>query len=310
MRHAVSRRLSTIASAWKNQAYIAAMVMPIVMVNARHFEWRKFTRDWKIPETRVGSTGEPVRVGQDSVLVNASTENHALGFEVPVEDVEDQRRQEATNQADIVGTETEATTDLLMLAQEQRVANIVQDTANYDTSLAATLSGKSQWSHADSNPVKAIKEALSKVPIRPNTLVIGQEAFDVLCMHPRVAKLVHANDGDVALASPEQIARAFNLDHVLVGQSFHNTANRGQDESLARVWGKHAALLRVERMPGTARNPKPCFGLTAMFGERMVSTWMNHRGGAMGVLEGKVAEMCKEIVISKEAGYLFKAAVA
>lgn len=306
MAYALNKRLSTIATAWMNTNYIANLVMPPVQVPGAAFERREFTRDWKIPDAKVGRTGNPTRVGQEATLVSEAVNNYALSWEVALSDIDDQRRQDGANQVDIVGTEVEATADYLMLAREKRVSAMVTNSSNYASGSSSTLSGASQWSHTSSNPVVAIKNALRSTPIRPNVMVIGHAAFDTLSMHAKMAKLIHANDGDVAIVSPEQIARAFMLVTVLVGMTWFDSANPGQDENLSKLWGKHCALLRVENMPGTPRNPKPVWGMTGMLGSRMAYQWTDPEGGVAGVLRGKVAERCSEIVVAKEAGYLFK----
>ena len=304
--YAVNNRLSTIANAWRNDMYIADQVMPVVQVPAANFERREFTRDWRIPNTEIGNTGIPHRVGQNSTLVQEALNNHALGWEVSLTDLEDQRNQDMANSVDIIGHEVEATVDLMALAREQRVAKQVAASANYTTDNLTTLSGTSKWSAKESKPIKALIDALRSMPVRANCMVIGHNAWDALSTHPQVAKLVNRSDGDVAIASPMQLAAYLRLDRILIGMSWSDKSKQGQSEDLEKLWGNNCALLRLDAMPGTPRNPKPVWGLTAQLGGRRVYQWRDLEPGVDGVVKGKVADRCKELVIFKEAGYLFK----
>jgi hypothetical protein len=154
---------------------------------------------------------------------------------------------------DPIGRATALLTNLIILDREVRVANLVFANATYPAANRTTLAGVSQWSdYTNSDPLAAIMNALDGVVIRPNVAVFGRATFTKLRMHPKVVQAVLgvANTGagqSAGAVSRQAIADLLELDEVLVGESFYNTAKKGQTQSLARAWGKHAAFLYRDR---------------------------------------------------------------
>lgn len=312
----VQPRLTQIAMAVKPEGMIADQVCPRVPVEGEKFIYSKLdkTDAYTIPDTKVGRSSEPNTVEFGATDVTDSTEDHGLDDFVPNKDIENARN---TN-FDPLATSTELTALLLDLSREQRVANLYNTLATYDAALRATLSGTSQWSdHTNSDPLGAILDALDSMLLRPNIAVMGRLVWTKLRTHPKIvaAALSRGVAGSAERASGvlsmQAVADLLELRAIFVGEPFINTAAKGQTPSYSRLWGKHAAFLRIDTNVRSARGmAMPTFALTAQWSTRFAGTIQDAKRGLTGGQIVRVGEHVKELVTFQEAGYFFQNAVA
>ena len=75
--------------------------------------------------------------------------------------------------------------------------------------------------------------------------------WTALRQHPKIVEAVAATGaGDQAsgIVMKEAVAELFEVDRVLVGMAWYQSAKRGQADAFARLWGKHAcAITRAAR---------------------------------------------------------------
>jgi hypothetical protein len=98
------------------------------------------------------------------------------------------------------------------------------------------------------------------------------------------------------------------IQKVVVGAGFVNTARKGQAVNNQRVWGKHAAFLYVDKEAAMAQ--QPCWGFTAQWGDRVAGEMPEPKMGIRGSQRVRVAESVKEVVSATALGYYFQNAVA
>jgi hypothetical protein len=130
---------------------------------------------------------------------------------------------------------------------------MVTTTANYATGLSTTLSGTAQWNdYVNSNPIADIKTARlamhAKIFTEPNTAIIPYQVMAQLEDHPDFIERIKYSQRGVI--TPELIATLFNIPRIIVPGVGYNTANPGQAESLAYIWGKDVVLAYVPSRPG------------------------------------------------------------
>ncbi len=302
----VQPELTAIAIAYRNARLIADDVLPRVGVGVQTFKYLKHTKEdrFTIPDTKVGRKSAPNEVDFSATEVEASTQDCALDDPIPQADIDN-----APVNYDPLGNSAEGLTDLIMLDREKRVADLVFDAAQYATANKATLSGTSQWSDfTNSDPVANLMTGLDACIMRPNVMVIGRAAFTKLAMHPKIAKAVLGNAGDVTIATRAQLAALFELEDVLVGEGWLNTAKKGQAASMARVWGKHCALVYRNRTANTRGGTT--FGFTAQFGSRISGAEADSKIGMRGGQRVRVGESVKELITANDLGYFIQNAVA
>jgi hypothetical protein len=314
----VQPRLSAIALAYRNVRFIADSVLPRVFVDSPTFKYSTFTKEdaFTVPDTKVGPKSRVNEIDWTATESTAQTQDYALEDAVPYFDVQAAqaaRTQGGVNPIDPEARSTELITDLISLDRENRVAALVFNLASYATANKTTLAGVTQWSDTTSDPVTAILTAFDGMLTRPNIGVFGRAVYTKLRMHPKVTAAVFSQGGNAAqggVVSRQAIADLLELDQVLVGESFLNTAKKGQTATYGQVWGKHAAFLyqnpQVQGPQGGIT-----FGVTAQWGQRIAGTIGSDSSiGMRGGTRVRVGEAVKELVLASDAGYFFQNAVA
>lgn len=303
---------TAIALAYQNKALIADRVLPRAPVTAREFKYDVFTKaeGFTVPSTLLGRKGVPNEVEFSAKEETASVADYGLQFVVPQEDIEAAAGKPAL---DPLGRHTTQTTELILLDREKRVADLVFNANTYPTGNKETLSGDDQWDAFDtSDPVEAILAAKEAMLMTPNKLVLGSQVLFNLRRHPKVIAAVFPQGGNAVsggVASLQAIADLFELDEIIVGASRINIAKPGQTPNLARLWGKHAALLRIAPLVNVRGNDIS-FGMTAQYGDRIAMTRPDPDIGLRGGVRGKVGESVKELITAADCGYFFQNAVA
>jgi hypothetical protein len=295
---------TAIALAYKNKAFIADEVMPRVRVGTEEFTYYKWDTDnFKIPDLTVGRTSMIQRDNISATELSSKTADYALEIPVPQKDID-----QAPAGLDPLGAAAERIAAKLATAREKRVADIVFNAANYKaTTNKATLSSTSQWSHADSDPIKAILEAMDGMLVRPNIMVVGRQVYTALMRHPKLVAASHGNSGLYGLAGKSFLADLFELQDIYVGEAFIDSTKKGQTQSMARCWGKHAALLYRET---GATVGTMTYGFTAQFNDRVAMQWEDRNIGLYGGKMIRVGESVKELMTANDLGYLFTDAAA
>lgn len=312
----VNPALTAIAIGYSNpaQTLIADQVLPRVPVASESFKWTEYplAEGFTVPETRVGRTGQPARVEFTGTEKDGSTEDHGLDDMIPISDINEAARQRAAGLSsfDPRARAVEGLTNLIRLAREIRVASLVHAAATYATGRKITLSGTSQFSdYTNSDPISVLKTALEGTLVfRPNTLVMGQAVWSKLSSHPHLVNAVRGNLTNKGVITREELAALLEIKQVLVGESYVNTAKKGQEVSLARVWGKHIAALYLDPTATTQRGIT--FGITAQVGTRIAGSVEDPNIGLEGGERVRVGEKVKELIVAKDVGYFVENAVA
>lgn len=303
----VDPKLTAIAIAYRNPdiALIADDVLPRTPVS-EEFKYSLYEKGqgFTVPDAQVGRKSTPNEIDFNATEVSATVLDYGFDDLIPNRDIE------ADNQGiDPLGMAVSFLTNLVNLAREQRVASLVFNNASYVVGNKATLSGTSQWSdQANSDPVKAIGDALDVPVMRPNIATFGQQTWTALRRHPKIVQAVFGTNQGAGMVSRQQFADLFELQQVLVGQGFINSARKGQAVSLTRVWGKHASFIYRDRAAGPQQGAT--FGFTGQFGDRIAGMIDEPTIGLKGSVRVRSGEMVKELVTATDLGYYFENAVA
>ncbi len=302
---------TAIALAYQNRAFIADEVLPRMTVTERSFKWDLRTKAdlFNIPETRVGRKGVPSEVEFTAVEQTDSVLDYGLDDVVPQEDVDAARGKPGL---DPLGRAVEGIMELIGLQREKRVADLVFAAATYPVGSKTTLAGVTQWSDTTSDPLTAINTAKEGALVDFNTLVISGQVWLQLRKHPKIVAAVLPQGGNASVggqASLQAVADLFEVERVLVGRAWYNSAKPGQTFSQTRIWGKHAALLRIVPAAGLRGNGIT-FGGTAQYGTRIAGTMPEPKVGLRGATRARAGESLKELVMAADAGYFFENAVA
>lgn len=312
----VDPALTAIAIGYRNEAYtlIADQVLPRVTVGGEKFKWTKFNAGERltVPNTRVGRTGAPNRVEFSGTEVDDSVDDYGLDVPIPNSDITEAARLRAQGHSlyDPEAEAVEGLADLMLLDREVRIAGIVHNAATYAAGRKVTLSGTSQLSdYTNSTPIPVLKTAIEgTLGPRPNTVVMGFSVWSKLSSHPHIVNAIRGNLTNQGIVTREEFARLFEIKNLLVGESFVNTARKGQTEVLSRVWGKHIAVLHLN--PMASRQRSLTFGFTAQYGSKVSGRIEDEDIGLQGGTRIRNGERIKELIVAQDCGYFIENAVA
>jgi hypothetical protein len=297
--------LMAITLAYRNAKLIGDDVSPRVPVGSMQFKYYSFPKGqaFTIPDTHVGRKGQPNRVDFSAAETAGSCEDNGLEDGVPQEDILN-----APPNYNPLGHATEMLTDLVALDREVRLSDQIFAAANYASGFKVQLAGADQWSDATSDPIGDIGAGLDVPVMRPNVMVIGRLAYSALAKNPKIVEACSTSGADSGIARRKAIAELFELEDILVGEAWLNTAKKGQTATLARVWGKHAALIYRNKLANTQRGLT--MFLTAQFGTRLAGNWEDKNVGLRGGQIVRVGESVKEIQMANDLGYFIQDAAA
>ncbi|MFP4137476.1 MAG: hypothetical protein ACLFSR_03870 [Halomonas sp.] len=303
-RHApfpIDEHLTQIALAYHNRDFIADRVMPRVTVGKQEFNYYVHNKGdaFTVPETRVGRKSRPNEVSFEANERTDSTRDYGLDDVIPHSDMEN-----ADERYNPLDYSTEMLSELLELDRERRVAEQTFNPDTYGSSHTEALSSTDKWDTPDSKPLQALTDAIETPLVRPNVLVLGSKAWTKLSMHPELVKAMHGTSGDAGRISRSFLAELLEIDEILVGQAFANSANQAQDPNIKRLWGNHAAL--IYRNSNATTRGGVTFGLTAQWGDRVAGQWEERDAGLRGGTRVRVGWSLRELVVAPDVGYLFQ----
>jgi len=307
----VNPQLTAIALSYRNTELVADRVFPRIAAHDE-FRYTKWTQSegFTVPDLKIGRKSEANEVEFGGVEVVDSCVDYGLRDAVPVADM---RKAEGTK-FDPMGTATMGITRLVDLAREIRCANLAFTAGNYATAYKSTLSGTGQWSdYTNSNPISAILSALDAMLMRANKIVMGQAVWTILRQHPKVVEAVKATGAGgvnaAGVVARQAVADVLEVQEIIVGTGWQNTAAKGLAATMTRVWGKHCALMYTEPVAGTQN--ATTFGFTAEAGGgKRVRTWFDDKRGADGSEVIQLVDTVKEVMPAPDLGFLFTNAVA
>lgn len=266
------------------------------------FKWMKFdfAQGITVPDTKVGRKSAPNEVEFAATEQTASCEDYGLDDVIPNLDISNAPQGYDPEQAAALYL-----MDLIELDREVRAAAIAFNAANYAATNKTTLAGTSQWSHASSDPIADIGAAADAMVMRPNKLTLGQAGWSALRRNPNVLKAITQSGTDKGMARREAVADLLELDEIIVGAAWVNSAKPGQAAVRVRTWGKHALLTRHEPIATSARQ-MPTYGWTAQYGERVSGSIDEPKIGLRGSRRVRSGESVKEVLSAPDLGYFFE----
>lgn len=304
--------LTAIAVAYRQAGLIADQVLPYVAVNTQEFRYKKYALadDFTVPATLVGRKGAPQQVEFGETELTDSVQDHALDAPVPNVDIEAHDRARAsgnTGGTDPMMRATSMVMELGMTAREKRAADLVFNAANYAAGNKATLGVGSYLSDDAVKPHNVITDALDTMIMRPNVAVFGRTAWSKISRNPNLVKAVYGQGTEQGQVTRQAFADLFELQEVLVGDGWVNTAKKGQAPVMVRIWGKHVSFMHRNMNADTQYGIT--FGFTARFGNRLGGYIEDPDMGMRGGKRARAGESVKELITANDLAYLFENAV-
>ena len=303
-----SKELTALALKYKNpdRVFIADAIFPKAAVGTEAFEYQRIPTGtlFTLPDTRLGELSAWPTVTFSTEKVPASTKDE--GIMVPLSN---KVIKQAPAGSDPKALAVEFATTIMQLRREVRAAALAFTAANHPAGRKTTLAGAAQWSDDTSNPLAVIRAALDNCLIRPNMLALGQPVWSELATHPRLVKAAGVSESGEGIISRAQLATLLEINEVLVGEAFVNTAKPGEASTITRCWGKHALAFYRDSTVSFA-TPGVTFGLTAEYGSRVAGTNEEQLMGLRGGVEVYTGESLAELIIAQDCAHFWENAVA
>lgn len=309
----IDQYATNVSVAYRNTAYIADSVLPLIPVTKKSGKIAKYTKaDWFRDEVKLRAPGAPpaeVDYGLDTAG-EYDCLPYAMAKRVPWEVRE--------NADPPLRPDTEAVeyiTDKLLLAREIRVAAALFNGTTFAsyTATAAALSGGGgvAWStYATSSPVKDIEVMKDLVRAQigrwPNTLIMGATVWKQLRWHPDLLDLIKYTQKGVVT---EDLLGSVTGLNVKIGSSIYSNTAEGVDFSSSDIWGNYVLVAYVAPSPSLlSPSLGYCFAWTPMGGmSRAVERYELADGSK--ATKYVVEEHVDELILAADAGYLLTSVV-
>ncbi len=304
----VDPELTGIAISFKNAEMIADQVAPRLepRLGKQQFKYMVFGFDQMItiPDTKVGRKSEPGTMEFGGTETPGMTNDYGQDSIIPIDDIN-----QAPPGYDPRAFAVTQLTNIIELDREKRVADKTFASATYPAGNQEVLAGASQWSHADSKPIAAIQAAQDKMVMPGNVLVLGRATWSGMRTNPSLLRALTPSGAQDGLANRRAVADLLELEEIIVGSGWANAAKPGQAPVRYRLWGKHASLIRREKIVSSL-GEVPTFMWTAQYGTRVAGAIDEPKIGLRGSVRVRSGESVAEVVAANELGYFFQNAVA
>lgn len=243
----IDTALSNMALGYRPSGFIADMVFPIVPVQKQSDFYYEFLRserarienDLRAPGTEANIITESVGSG------TFFAKNYALKRRIPMED---RANADPVLLAGLINGGATFVMNKLLLSYERRIARLVNSTSNVGSSAAVS----SAWNGAG-NPIGNINTAIDNVQNstgqRPNRIIFGLDAWKSFRRDANVRDLIFGNNNGGGYPSVAQAADLFEVEHIMVGGAYENTAQEGLAESLATIWKDNVLVYYAPHSP-------------------------------------------------------------
>jgi hypothetical protein len=297
------------------RGYIADRVAPRRRITSQQFHWfsSKIDEAFTVEDTQIDRLGQVNEILQGWTRQDDSTRDFALSQPVPRTD-----EMEASVQGipfNLRASAARNVTNRVQLGREIRVATLVNSAGSYLTGYTADKTA-ARWSDfANSDPVADVRDAQSKMLVRPNVGVTSRRVADILERHPKVAAALGGSLQSGQYNDLARVARLFNLREIIVGDTLYQTSKPGQSLTTGNIWADNFAMHYQDGVAAdgttslsSADDQSPAFLATFQLGDWIANEELVEPG-QMGILGGvrvMVGERLRERQIAPYAGFLFQ----
>lgn len=291
--------LTNLVWGYKNAAMIADAVFPRVFIDKEGGKIPVFGKE----AFKEYSTYRALRGNSNMMPVAARStvdvvlDEHDLGYPIDL-------REKADSTFDEQKIATNSVSAALALKREIIAAGLAFDAANFASGNKITLSGTSQFSHADSTPITTVETGKAAVAagigVEPNVMLMGKAVYDALKNHSTLLERIkYSMKGIVTLDLMKEL---FGIANIFVG-----SAVKSSDAGvLSNVWNDSLLLAYVAL--GSESEAEPSFGYTLTKRSYPQVDRYVKEGGKVEIV--RETDIMKVKIVGASAGYLMSDCVA
>lgn len=250
--------LTNLSIGYSNADLVGDVLFPFVPVDKEGAKIPRFTKEaFKIYNTERALRAKSNRINpEDGDSLTVSLDEHDLEYPIDY-------REDDESAFPLEAHATNVVTEGIRLRHEKKVADLVQNAANYAAGNKIILSGTSRFTDkANSDPIGVFedgKEAIrGKIGKYPNTAVIGAAAWKALKHHPQLLDRIKYSIKGVMTV--ELLKEILEVERIVVGRAVYSS-----DQGVfGDLWGDNIVLGYVaQQREGATRTPyEPSFGYT------------------------------------------------
>jgi len=253
----VDALLSNVAINYRPEGMIADLIFPMVPVAKQSDFYSIFLRSdaLRVEESLRAPGTEANEITREVSTAAYFAKNYALKYGVTIED---RANADPIFVQQLLNGRVEYIMDKLMLGWETRIASQVTSTTNVGSS-AAVASAWSDLTNAD--PLGDVQAGMDNIQDstgkRVKRIVFGDLAWRNFRRNTAIRNLIFGVDNGGGYPNVAQVKALLEVDDILIGGAYQNTANEAQAEVLAQVWGDNVLLFHTPASPSTEQ---PAFG--------------------------------------------------
>lgn len=288
----VSAALSNVAIKFKNPAFVAPMIAPIIPVVKEADKYYVFRQEELRDKNSLRAPGsEANEVDWDVDTATYTAEEYALRHLLPDRIVSNA---DAPVRPRI--TTTEKLTQWIMLGYEKRVQAIAQATANVGGNAAAGTKWDAASGQDPESDVDTAKSAIRQnAGVNPNSIMMSDSVWKALrrWLKSQSTNLTYREWVEIG-RPPDKI---WDLDLIVAG-SVENTANEGQTDSISDIWNDNVLVFYRQTSPSI---DSLSFMYTFRPRDFRVRTWRNEEREGEYIEAGVIQD---EKLVASAAAYL------
>jgi hypothetical protein len=222
--------------------FIGQTLAPVFGVDYKAGQYAKITRE--TGELMKAGGVERAPFGGYSRVTRAYTSDSYLVTERGLEEqIDDSQRKEVSRYFAVEAVAARNILRAMQLAHEIRVAELLYNSNNWNTTQATVLTENSAQDGTFDFP-KIILDAqnrLLKKGVAYNTLVLSQEVYNIIRRSPKLQTFLYGNmpSGQYRLVTAQDIATSLNIQNVLIASASHDTAAKGKAPNLQPVYNPY-----------------------------------------------------------------------
>lgn len=291
----INAYLSEVARGYSNNSFIAESLFPVINSDLEKVDIFEFNKE----AFQVYDTERAIRANSNVISPKGFKKHtttlteHDLAYPI------DYREEEEARKIKLQVHATNVVTQGLLLKLETQCAALAQDPNKYPATNKIALSGTSQFTHKDSDPVGVIddaKDAISRqIGQDPNTLVMGQEVWESLKRNESLKGLIANSTNKIVTLN--LLKEFFEVENIVIGKAIYSNAN----DQFARVWGNNIILAYVPKLNARTEYD-PAFAYTIRKKDALQIDEYEKEGNKVRYI--RATDIYTPFLVGAEAGYL------
>ena len=291
----INAYLSEVARGSTNNSFIAESLFPVINSDLEKVDIFEFNKE----AFQVYDTERAIRANSNVISPKGFKKHtttlteHDLAYPI------DYREEEEARKIKLQVHATNVVTQGLLLKLETQCAALAQDPTKYPATNKIALSGTSQFTHKDSDPVGVIddaKDAISRqIGQDPNTLVMGQEVWESLKRNESLKGLI-ANSTN-KIVTLDLLKEFFEVENIVIGKAIYSNAK----DEFERVWGNNIILAYVPKLNARTEYD-PAFAYTIRKKDALQIDEYEKEGNKVRYI--RATDIYTPFLVGAEAGYL------